>query len=129
MTLVTGMNHVAVVTEDLDRFVEFYTSVFDLDVVFRETTPAFRHAILRTGPDSWLHPAEVHGNPHGAAVPRMFDRGHLDHLAPRWRPPTPSRPSTPGSASGAPATARSTTWAPSTASGSTTPTACASSWS
>jgi catechol 2,3-dioxygenase-like lactoylglutathione lyase family enzyme len=81
MTLVTGMNHVAVLTEDLDRFVEFYTSVFDLDVVFSETTPAFRHAILRTGPDSWLHPAEVHGNPHGSAIPRMFDRGHLDHLA------------------------------------------------
>jgi catechol 2,3-dioxygenase-like lactoylglutathione lyase family enzyme len=81
MTLVTGMNHVAVLTEDLDRFVEFYTSVFDLDVVFSETTPAFRHAILRTGPDSWLHPAQVHDNPHGTAVPDMFNRGHLDHLA------------------------------------------------
>ena len=81
MALVTGMNHVAVLTDDLDRFVEFYTSVFDLDVVFSETTPAFRHAILRTGPDSWLHPAEMHGNPHGTAVPDMFDRGHLDHLA------------------------------------------------
>lgn len=81
MSLVTGMNHVAVLTDDLDRFVDFYTAVFDLDVVFEETTPAFRHAILRTGPDSWLHPAEVHGNPHGTAVPAMFDRGHLDHLA------------------------------------------------
>ena len=81
MSLVTGMNHVAVVTDDLDRFVDFYTSVFDLDVVFEETTPAFRHAILRTGPDSWLHPAELQGNPHGSAVPAMFDRGHLDHLA------------------------------------------------
>jgi catechol 2,3-dioxygenase-like lactoylglutathione lyase family enzyme len=81
MTLVSGMNHVAVMTDDLDRFVDFYTSVFDLDVVFEESTPAFRHAILRTGPDSWLHPAQVHGNPHGAASSDMFDRGHLDHLA------------------------------------------------
>jgi catechol 2,3-dioxygenase-like lactoylglutathione lyase family enzyme len=79
--LLTGVNHIAVVTADLDRFVDFYTGVFDLDVVFREATPAFRHAILRTGPDSWLHPAEVSGTAHGSASPSMFDRGHLDHLS------------------------------------------------
>ena len=50
MDLLTGVNHVAVLTADLDRFVEFYTEVFDLEVVFTETTPAFRHAIVRTGP-------------------------------------------------------------------------------
>jgi catechol 2,3-dioxygenase-like lactoylglutathione lyase family enzyme len=81
MTLLAGVNHVAVLTEDLDRFVEFYTGVFELDVVFEEATPAFRHAILRTGPTSWLHPAELAENPHGAGLPAMFDRGHLDHLA------------------------------------------------
>lgn len=81
MQLTRSLNHVAVLTEDLDRFVEFYTSVFGLDVVFTETTPAFRHAILRTGTDSWLHPAEVYGNEHGTASPTMFQRGHLDHVA------------------------------------------------
>lgn len=81
MTLLTGVNHVAVLTDDLDRFVDFYTSVFETEVVFAETTPAFRHAILRTGADSWLHPAEVSGNPHRAGLPAMFDRGHLDHVA------------------------------------------------
>jgi catechol 2,3-dioxygenase-like lactoylglutathione lyase family enzyme len=81
MTLTTGINHVAVLTEDLDRFVDFYTSVFELEVVFTETTPAFRHAILRSGPDSWLHPAEVLGNDHASALPTMFGRGHLDHVA------------------------------------------------
>jgi catechol 2,3-dioxygenase-like lactoylglutathione lyase family enzyme len=79
--LVTGVNHVAVLTEDLDRFVDFYRDVFGLAVVFREETPGFRHAILRTGAESWLHPVEVPGNAHGAAVPTAFDRGHLDHLA------------------------------------------------
>lgn len=78
---VTGINHVAVLTEDLDRFVEFYTSVFDLDVVFRETTPSFRHAILQIAPGSWLHPAEVHDGTDTRALPEMFARGHLDHLA------------------------------------------------
>jgi len=81
MTLLSGINHVAVMTDDLDRFVDFYTGVFGLEVVFEEATPAFRHAILRTGPDSWLHPAQVTGNAHGAALPAMFERGHLDHLA------------------------------------------------
>ena len=81
MDLLAGVNHIAVLTTDLDRFVEFYTDVFELDVVFTEAAPGFRHAIVRTGPTSWLHPVEVLGNAHGAASPAMFDRGHLDHLA------------------------------------------------
>jgi catechol 2,3-dioxygenase-like lactoylglutathione lyase family enzyme len=81
MGTLTGVSHVAVITADLDRFVGFYTDVFELDIVFTESTPTFRHAILRTGPDSWLHPAEVTDNAHGHALPKMFDRGHLDHLA------------------------------------------------
>jgi catechol 2,3-dioxygenase-like lactoylglutathione lyase family enzyme len=81
MQLIRGINHIAVLTADLERFVDFYTTVFDLDVAFTETTPAFRHAILRTGADSWLHPAEVFGNDHGTAISAMFQRGHLDHLA------------------------------------------------
>ena len=82
--MITGVNHIAVMTDDLDRFVEFYSNVFDLELVFTEDTPAFRHAILRTGPSSWLHPAEVVDNAHKAhtaASASMFDRGHLDHLA------------------------------------------------
>ena len=81
MTMLTGVNHVAVLTADLDRFVEFYRDVFELEVVFSETTPAFRHAILRAGEDSWIHPAEVAENAHGTALPAMFQRGHLDHVA------------------------------------------------
>jgi catechol 2,3-dioxygenase-like lactoylglutathione lyase family enzyme len=81
MQLLAGINHVAVMTDDLDRFIDFYTSVFDADVLFEETNPAFRHAILRTGPTSWLHPAQVADNPHGHGLPDFFQRGHLDHLA------------------------------------------------
>lgn len=78
---INGINHVAVLTSDLDRFVAFYREVFDLPLIFEEEAPGFRHAILRAGETSWLHPAEVKGNPHGAALPDMFKRGHLDHLA------------------------------------------------
>jgi catechol 2,3-dioxygenase-like lactoylglutathione lyase family enzyme len=81
MHLLSGINHVAILTADLDRFVEFYQRIFGLEVIFSESTPTFRHAILRTGPDSWLHPAEIANNAHATAVPKMFSRGHLDHLA------------------------------------------------
>lgn len=81
MRLLNGVNHVAVLTANLDRFVEFYTRVFGVEVVFEESTPEFRHAILRTGMDSWLHPAELAKNAHGTGVAKMFARGHLDHIA------------------------------------------------
>jgi catechol 2,3-dioxygenase-like lactoylglutathione lyase family enzyme len=81
MNLVSGINHVAVITADLDRFIDFYTGVFEMEVFFEETNPEFRHAMLRAGPDSWLHPAAIAGNAHASALPAMFQRGHLDHLA------------------------------------------------
>ena len=81
MHLIKGVNHVAVLTADLDRFIDFYTRVFELEVVFSETADGFRHAILRTGPDSWLHPAEIASNAHATGVAAMFSRGHIDHLA------------------------------------------------
>ena len=81
MSLLSGINHVAVVTADLERFLAFYREVFEMPLLFEESTPAFRHAILQSGPSSWLHPACLADNPHGLALPDMFKRGHLDHLA------------------------------------------------
>lgn len=81
MSLLKGLSHVAVMTADLDRFVAFYTQVFGMEEVFRESVPGLRHAILRVSMDSWLHPAEIPGNSHAAAVAQMFHRGHLDHIA------------------------------------------------
>ena len=69
MSLLIGLNHVAVVTADLDRFVAFYTKVFDMEEVFRESVPGLRHAILRiANGTSWLHPAEIPGNSHAVAI-------------------------------------------------------------
>jgi len=79
--LLTGINHVAIMTEDLDRFTAFYTDVLDASVVFEETNPQFRHAILSVGGTSVLHPVQMSGNPHARASSTMMDRGHLDHLA------------------------------------------------
>ncbi|MGH3615325.1 MAG: VOC family protein [Pseudonocardia sp.] len=81
MQLLTGINHVAIMTEDLDRFIDFYTGVLEASVVFEETNPQFRHAILTVGGGSVLHPVQMAGNPHARASSAMTDRGHLDHLA------------------------------------------------
>jgi catechol 2,3-dioxygenase-like lactoylglutathione lyase family enzyme len=81
MTMISGLNHAAVLTRDLDRFLEFYCGVFEVEVVFSERTPQFRHAIVRTSAASWIHPAQVADNVHADALPAMFQRGHLDHLA------------------------------------------------
>jgi catechol 2,3-dioxygenase-like lactoylglutathione lyase family enzyme len=71
MTLTIGFNHAAVITPDLDRLVAFYTEVFEAQVLFRESTPALRHAILRIGEHDMLHPVER---------PQIAERGHLDHV-------------------------------------------------
>lgn len=81
MQLLTGINHVAVLTADLDRFVAFYTGTLEARVVFEEANEQFRHAILAIGGHSVLHPVQVVSSPHGLASTAMFDRGHLDHLA------------------------------------------------
>jgi len=81
MNLVSGIHHVAVITADIDRFIDFYTHVFEMPVIFQETTPAFRHALLRAGPESVLHAAEMPDNVHSSGSKDMFVRGHIDHLA------------------------------------------------
>lgn len=81
MSVVTGLNHVAIMTSDLERFISFYTTAFGFEVVFRESVPGMRHAVLRIGAQSWLHPVEVPGNRHTDGEAAMFQRGHLDHLA------------------------------------------------
>lgn len=81
MSDVVGLNHAAILTNSLDRFVEFYRRLFDVEVVFTERSSAMSHAILRLGKDSWLHPVELPSNPHTSAVDAMFQRGHIDHLS------------------------------------------------
>lgn len=80
--LTTGCNHVAVVTEDLDRFLRFYTEVFDAQVRWHLDEGPLRHALLDLGGGFGLHPFQLaDGSVHARGSATMFDRGHLDHLA------------------------------------------------
>jgi len=81
MPLTNGINHVAMLTEDLDRFIAFYTEVFDAEVRLDLREEGLRHAFLDIGASAALHAFAIAGNTHAAGLPEMFDRGHLDHIA------------------------------------------------
>jgi catechol 2,3-dioxygenase-like lactoylglutathione lyase family enzyme len=76
-----GINHVAVVTADLDRFTAFYGDLFEIAVVAAFDDEQGRHAVLDVGGGSFLHAFEQRGNRHAEGHHEMFDRGHIDHLA------------------------------------------------
>ena len=80
MSLVQGINHVAIVTVDLDRLTAFYCATFDVALVQVDDTPFGRIGIIKLGPGVALNIFEITGNDHAAGLSAMFDRGHLDHL-------------------------------------------------
>lgn len=80
MELTSGLNHVAIVTGDLDRLVGFYADVFEASLVADEPTPFGRVGIVRLGPGIALNLFEIADAEHGTASPAMFERGHVDHF-------------------------------------------------
>jgi catechol 2,3-dioxygenase-like lactoylglutathione lyase family enzyme len=79
--LLSGINHVAVLTGDTDRFLEFYDGVFGATHRQIEEGDGFKLTIVWVGPTSELNVFEIDGNAeHERQVP-MFGRGRLDHLA------------------------------------------------
>ena len=62
MQLVDGVHHLTFLTEDMDRLIGFYERVFDAEVTLDMTEEGLRHAFLRVGPTTVLHPFQVlHG--------------------------------------------------------------------
>jgi catechol 2,3-dioxygenase-like lactoylglutathione lyase family enzyme len=81
--LVAGVNHVALLVRDLDRWVEFWTTVFG--TTFDEVPDERgRHGFLAldTAVTSVLHAFEVPTEMSGGPFPDdgMFRRGRLDHM-------------------------------------------------
>lgn len=79
--LLAGVNHVALVTADIDRLIDFYATVFDAEVIFDLDEGDLRHAAIDLGNSAVLHPFQVDGSEHAHGLPDMFGRGHLDHVA------------------------------------------------
>ncbi|MEQ8718092.1 MAG: VOC family protein [Acidimicrobiales bacterium] len=80
--LTVGIDHVATITNDGDRFIDFYTEV--LDAVVEADGPEYpggpRMIILKLGPTTELNVFEVEGNSQADHQRPMFGRGRLDHI-------------------------------------------------
>lgn len=81
MRLVDGVHHLTFLTEDMDRLLAFYVRVFDAEVKLDMTEEGLRHAFLKVGPTTVLHPFQLLGGPRPPPPSPMFNRGRLDHFA------------------------------------------------
>lgn len=80
MELLNDFHHLAFVTADMDRLLDFYKRVFGAQVVYDINEEGLRHAFIRIGPHTLLHPFQIPGmNPPG--LQEIFQRGRLDHFA------------------------------------------------
>jgi catechol 2,3-dioxygenase-like lactoylglutathione lyase family enzyme len=85
-----GINHVATVSNDLDRLMSFYKRVFEADCVFDEEIPfmplrdaagSARHVFINLGGPTFLHAWQVHGVDPVEFNGDIFSRGRVDHFA------------------------------------------------
>lgn len=82
MTLAAGCHHIALLTQDMDRFLDFYDRMFDAEIVFDVREGPMRHAMVELGGGFMLHPFSLPETlPDAVGQEKMFTRGHLDHLA------------------------------------------------
>jgi len=80
--LLDGIDHVAVLTADTDRLLEFYGEVFGATVDGETRNgDGLRLTRVKVGPHSELNVFEIAGNDEASRQVPMFGRGRLDHLA------------------------------------------------
>lgn len=79
--LLNGVNHVAILTSDTDRFVRFYSEVFGAELTGgQEMGEEGRLTFVRIGEHSEINLFEVYGNTEAQRQTPMFGRGRIDHL-------------------------------------------------
>lgn len=80
--LTSGIDHVATITNDGDRLVQFYVDVFGATV--EHDGPEFpggpRMIILNIGPKTELNVFEIDDNDQADHQTPMFGRGRIDHI-------------------------------------------------
>ncbi len=80
--LTNGFNHVAVLTADTGRFVDFYHEVFGAEVLGSDDMGGHGSlTFVRVGEESEFNVFEVPGNTEAERQTPMLGRGRLDHLA------------------------------------------------
>jgi catechol 2,3-dioxygenase-like lactoylglutathione lyase family enzyme len=79
--LLNGVNHVAIITKDTDRLIEFYRDVFEAEVDGGQQIEAgARLTFIRIGESAELNVFELSGNTEADRQTPMFGRGRIDHL-------------------------------------------------
>lgn len=81
--LLDGVNHVALISEDVARLGRFYAEVFDAEV--GPTRPHGENGeetmtVIRIGPHTELNVFVIPGNSEAQRQTPMWGRGRLDHL-------------------------------------------------
>jgi catechol 2,3-dioxygenase-like lactoylglutathione lyase family enzyme len=83
--LLSGFNHVAILTNDSERLHGFYREVFEADVMRDGAEFANgsgpRLSIIKIGPGAELNVFQIEGNTEADRQTPMFGRGRIDHLA------------------------------------------------
>ncbi|HLG71609.1 MAG TPA: VOC family protein [Chloroflexota bacterium] len=82
--LLDGVNHIAVLTKDADRFIRFYTEAFDAEVVADNPNhggnPGERMVVMNLGGPSQFNVFQVPGNSQAEVQTPMYGRGRIDHF-------------------------------------------------
>ena len=78
--LLNGVNHVAILTHDTDRLVEFYRAVFDATVDASLAEGDGTLTFVRIGESAELNVFQIAGNTEADRQTPMFGRGRIDHM-------------------------------------------------
>jgi catechol 2,3-dioxygenase-like lactoylglutathione lyase family enzyme len=78
--LLTGINHVAVLTTNTERLHAFYRDVFDATVFHDQGAGDMRLSFVAVGPSTMLNVFEIVGNTEATRQTPMFGRGRIDHI-------------------------------------------------
>jgi catechol 2,3-dioxygenase-like lactoylglutathione lyase family enzyme len=78
--LLDGINHVGLLTKDIERFVAFYGDVFGSEVIDRIELPEGTLTLVDIGGGRELNVFQVAGNTEADHQVPMFGRGRLDHV-------------------------------------------------
>ena len=81
MPLTSGTHHLATLTADMNRLIDFYERVFDATVVADMREEGLRHAFIDLGGGFLLHPFEIPGVDVPQGELPIFARGRIDHFA------------------------------------------------
>ena len=83
--LLNGVNHVAVLTKDMDRFIRFYEEAFGAKVEHDNPKHAGkegeRMVVMSLGDTGAFNVFQVPGNTEAEVQTPMFGRGRIDHFA------------------------------------------------